>query len=793
MRMFDTKKLDEKKLARLAILITLMLLTLTLSYTNLGTVQGGQTSIVKVERDLPPIFIGKSVISLRVSLETNGILLAGAEYDLCTRISSIYSNYVGNIAVYLQLKIGKLDSGIWYVGLINKNITEIVLKTKYTVPLSINTGDKFNITLTLIPVERGETIKTSFNVEQIKTFGYDTLFNKELVRIDIGYPDGVKNKVILQGSDIELYVRIENLFQLQLENVKLFIYFNKTLVYTQNIGNIDPQQLYSTKVLIKTSVLEEGAYYITSNITYMMENLYFSYGSLSSTTLDLVRPEINLSINKTTVINGDQIIANIKITPPKAISIISTLTIEMAKNDNLLKKETVYIIEPTLEIPLRIFILTENPTEVITLRAYVTAEEKNFYGNEVKIRIISASAILNNLILKIDDLPEKIFEGESFKVKVTTIPKFNLTLPIVIEKYTEGIWITLKSVEVYEGEAYCDLELPAGTNILRAVIRIGLNEVESQRVQVKVIRKPTVIIEGAEKVLANTTAKFKINLLGEEGLDLKFNGRLLQYYGNILILNKSIEVKAGENVIELKIEKQTGKNKIIFTVPSQKLTAEKEFEVISPKFNILLPKNIEENSEFQVKVFSEEKISLNATLLVRKQETGKNVQSKEITILDGEALTTLKNLQMGKYVLAIVYQNSTISSTQFSVVKTIINVDLIISKTRVSPSESIPVEIRLAPPISETTIALIEINKDGISMPIKSIPIGTSGIVKDEIIAPTEVGKYKIRVKLQETVDEEEFEVVSQSILPVEGIETFLVVGAIVGVSLVLYIMGRRK
>lgn len=180
MGIFDTKKLDEKKLARLTILITLMLLTLISSYPHLGKVHGGQASIVKVERDLPPIFIGKSVLSLRVSLETNEILLAGAEYDLYTRISSVYSNYVGNIAVYLQLKIGKLDSGIWYVGVINKNITEIVLKTKYTVPLSINTGDKFNITLTLIPVERGETIKTSFNLEQIKTFGYDTLFNKEL-------------------------------------------------------------------------------------------------------------------------------------------------------------------------------------------------------------------------------------------------------------------------------------------------------------------------------------------------------------------------------------------------------------------------------------------------------------------------------------------------------------------------------------------------------------------------------------------------------------------------------------
>ncbi|MCX8188785.1 MAG: hypothetical protein N3F64_03670 [Nitrososphaeria archaeon] len=786
-------RLNQKRFAKCFMLIILMLLILATSYSSIRTVKGGQANIVKVEKDIPPIFIGKSVLSLKINLETNEILLSGAEYELYTKISSLYSTYTGNIAVYLQLRIGKLDSGIWYMGVINRTITEIVLKTKYTVPLSINTADKFNITLTLIPVERGETIKTSFIVEQIKTFGYDTLFKKELIRIDVGYPDGVKNKVILQGSEIELYARIENLFPLQLENVKLFLYFNKTLVYTQNVGNISPQQIYSTKFSVNTFLLKEGAYYITSNITYMMENLYFSYGSLSSTTIDLVKPELNLRINKTSIINGDQIIAKIEIKPPKAISTLSTLAIEIVKDGNILKKETFYIIEPALEVPLRIFILTENPTEVITLRAYVTAEEKNFYSNEVKIRVISASAILNNLILKIDVEPETAFEGETFKAKVTTIPKFNLTLPITIEKYTDGIWITLKSIDVYEGEAYCDLELPTGTNILRAVIRIGLNVVESQRIQVKVIPKPNIIIEGAGKVLANTTTKFKINVLNEKGLDFKFNGRLLQYYGNTLILNKSMEVKPGENEFELKVGKQIGKNKIIFTIPSIKLAAEKEFEVISLNLNIILPKNIEENSEFQVKVVSEQKISLNATLIVKNQETGKYVQNKDIVIFNGEALTTLKNLPMGKYVMTIVYQNTTVSSTQFSVIKTIINVDLTISKTKVSPSEKMQIEIRLAPPPSAATIALIEISRDSASTPIKSIPIGTSGIVKDEITAPTEVGKYKIRVKVQDTVDEEEFEVVGQSILSGEGMETILVIGAIVGVSTILYLMGRRR
>lgn len=789
-------KLKEKKnikLVKIAIITLIIFFTLVIQFYNPKTVKGSQANIVQVDRDLPPIFIGKSVLSLKVNLETNGILLSGAEYDIYTKISLIYTTYTGNIAAYLQLRIGKLDSGIWYVGILNKNSTEIVLKTKYIVPLSINTGDIFNVTLSLIPVERGEVIRTSFTVEQIKTFGYDTLFKKELVRMDVGYPDSVKNKIILQGSDVELYVKIENLFQLPLENVKLFLYFNKTLVNTQNIGKINPNEPCNIKVLVNTFVLKEGSYYITSNITYMIENLYFSYGCVSSTTLDLVRPEVNLSIDKTTIINGDQIIAKIKIMPSKAISTISALTIEIVKDDIILRKEKVFVIEPTLEIPLRIFILTENPTEVITLRAYVTADEKNFYSNEVKIRVISASAILNNLILKIEIEPQTAFQDEVFKVKVTTIPKINLTLPVTIEKYADGIWIALKNIEVYEGEGFCELELPAGTNIIRAVIRIGLNEIESQRVQVKVIQTPTIVMEGPEIALANTTTKFKVYLLGEKSLDLKFNGRLLQYYGNTVILNRSLEIRYGENEILLQTGKYTGKNKIVLTISSIKLTAQKEFEVISPKINIILPKNIEENSEFQVKISSEQKINLNATLFVKNQDTKQNVQIKEIIISNGECSTTLKNLPMGKYVLSLVYQNSTLSSVQFSVIKTIINVDLTISKTKVSPSENIQIEVRLAPPPSGTTLAIVELNKDGTWIPLKSIPVGTSGIVKEEIAAPADVGIYKLRARVQDTVDEEEFEVIGQNILPVRGIEPFIVIGAIVGISSILFLLGRRK
>lgn len=794
---FDKEETIGKKEYRLLItkyvLITFLILLIFLAQSNKNTVYANQTDLVSVQKDLPPIFIGKSIFSLRVSLETNEILLSGATYDLKTKIRSIYSTYTGNVAVYLQLKIGKLDSGIWYIGIINQNITEIALNTKFTVPLTIKTGDAFNVTLTLIPVERGETLRTSFVVEQIKTFGYDTLYNKELIRIDVGYPEGVKYKVILQGSEVNLNVRIENLFQLKLENVKLFIYLNKTLVYTQNIGDIGAQQLYSNDITVNTFVLKEGTYYITANITYMMENLYFSYGTLSSVTLDLVKPEVSIKIDKTTIVNGDQIVAKIQITPSKAISTISLLSLELVKNNVVIGKETTYLIEPELDIPLRVFILTENPIEVITLRAYALAGEKNFYSNEIKVRVISASAILNNLIVNLKVDHETAFEGETIGVHISTIPKLNITLPVSIERYLEGVWVTLKNVEVFEGEAYCTIQLPSGTNILRAIIRVGVNEVESQRVQVKIIPKPIMQIEGPKIIIVNTTATFYIKLEGEKIGDMEFVGIATLYDNrNNVVVNKSVNVNIGTSSLNLEIKKSLGAHELVFTLPALNFKASIDFEVINPSLNIIMPKTIEENSEFQIKVSSEQKISLNLTLVIRSQETGKNILSKQIRLYDGEATVTINSIPMGKYSLIIFYQNLSISEASFTVIRTLRNVNLILSSTEVGPSEEILIEIRLAPPPSATTIAILEIYSEGNWIPLKSIPVGTSGIVKDQILAPNNVGLYKLRVKVGDASDEKEINVVSRNILPV-GVQTIVVVSALVGISTVLYFLGRRR
>jgi len=787
---FSKVKRKTVKMAKF-LLLTLLLFNFSAHYSS-GIAYAEQSKVVRLEKDIPPMFIGKAMLSLRVRLETSEILLSGASYDLNAKISSIYSTYIGNIAVYLQLKIGKLDSGIWYVGILNNNSTEVFLKTKFTVPLSIKTGDAFNITLSLIPVEKGDVLKTSFCVEQVKTFGYDTLYNKELIRIEVGHPEGVSNKVILQGSEAKLYVRIENLFQLQLENVKLFLYFNRTLVYTQSIGNVDAQQYYSTEVRVSTFMLKEGSYYITANISYMMENLYFSYGVLSSVTLDIVKPEVFLEVDKTTIVNGDQVIAKLKISPAKAISTIGFLSIEIVKEGTVVGKETVYVIEPALEIPLRVFILTEKPTEVVTLRAYAIADEKPFYSNEIRVRIISASAILNNLIVNLKVDKNTVFDGEDVRVQVNTIPKFNISLPVSVERYLDGIWVTVKNLDVYEGEAFCTIQLPVGTNVIRAIIRVGVNEVESQRVQVKVLQKPILQLEGPKTVLANTTATFYIRLAGERIESLTFNGMALLYNNeNKLVLNRSLNINFGENILNIEFRKDLGKYRLEFMVPTLKLSSTFDFEVISPNFSIILPKTIEENSEFQVKVISEQKINMNATLTITNQESGKNVLSKKITVYNGEALDIIKGVPMGKYTLTLSYQNYSLATTTFTVIRISRNINIILSTTRVEAGGEITVEVRLAPPPSTTTIALIEIYSEGTWIPLKSIPIGSSGIAKEQIQAPKDVGTYKLRAKVGEAVDEKEFEVIGQAMLA--GIQPIAVIGAVVGISAVLYLVGRRK
>jgi hypothetical protein len=182
---------------------------------------------------------------------------------------------------------------------------------------------------------------------------------------------------------------------------------------------------------------------------------------------------------------------------------------------------------------------------------------------------------------------------------------------------------------------------------------------------------------------------------------------------------------------------------------------------------------------------------LNAILTIKNQENGKNVLSRKITVYNGEGSDTIKDIPMGKYTLILSYQNFSLATTTFTVIRTLRNISLILSTTRVEAGGEIMVEVRLAPPPSTTTIAVIEIYSGGAWIPLKSIPIGSSGIAKEQIQAPKDAEAYKLRAKVGEAVDEREFEVIGQAMLV--GFQPVAIIGAVAGISAILYLVGRRK
>lgn len=580
-------------------------------------------------------------------------------------------------------------------------------------------------------------------------------------------------------------------------------YLGKELIGRRYVDSLSPGEARSVNITT-FKYLTSGLYNVNVVVRYMLSNGVEDYVNASGIIEVFKGVKVTLSCDKTSVIEGSQILFEGKVIPGNKSFIILEKLVDSSwiPVDGVLSDESglfrfqlvVENIDPSINY-IREMFRVRVPLSAIGSNASVTS-------NSISLTVYNSRRVpdfIGDLTLFIE--PDKVFVGSNTSFRVRITPTLPLCIPVKITYLDPSLymWFELGSMYVCggEGNALTNIKLPPGKYSVKALLTSAYRVIESLPKPLEVLETPKILISNPSVIVYGNDLPVTVRI--SSLVDSSLNGYVYLIKDSEILHNSSISLSNGVADVIFKNVSREGILKLHTCINFEGLRVcnYSTVEVVKILMNISPPSTtVDVNSlvRYSINISPPKRYELELTI-----SSGTEVIFMHRFMSDeyGKAsLNITAPSKPGNYLVKASIKGITVSaSAKLDVIEFIKSITLEVLNKSVKALDKVYVKVSISPATSIPQQLIINLQRDR-EWESVMYHMMTSSSAVISFTAPNIEGLYRVKATIPGSNIESNIETFMVSPVPTTLIPTEYLYGilasAIVG-GLLLYLRGRRR